>query len=238
MPASEISFMVAFAAGILSFLSPCVLPLVPSYLSYLTGATVADLTRSRLKEFRLTMLLNATSFIAGFSLIFTIFGLSASAIGALLLRHQALVQKLSGLIIIFFGLHMAGVLNVGLLNREKRVHFKPGQVGILKSFLMGIAFSAGWTPCIGPVLGSILILAGNSASMRTGAFLLVAYSMGLAVPFLAAAFSLGWLIKGLKQHAAWLPVITKASGWVMVVAGILVFTGIFARLSSLLPSSF
>jgi len=182
-------------------------------------------------------MVNALAFVAGFSAVFVTMGLSASAVGSLLLRHLEWVQRVGGLIIILGGLHMAGVLRLGLLQQERRLRIKPGRAGMAGSFLMGLAFSAGWTPCVGPVLGSILLLAANTASMGAGAVLLAAYSLGMALPFIAAAAGLEWVMGRLRRHARWLPLITAGSGWVMVIAGVLVATGIFARLSALgLPS--
>ncbi|MBE3580537.1 MAG: cytochrome c biogenesis protein CcdA [Thermoanaerobacteraceae bacterium] len=238
MAPSEVSLLVALTAGVISFLSPCVIPLVPSYLTYLAGTSAAQLAHGVPGKVRLTLLVNALAFVAGFSAIFVTMGLSASAIGALLLKHLDWVQRVGGLIIILWGLHMAGVLKVGLLQQERRVKFKPGRAGIAGSFLMGLAFSAGWTPCVGPVLGSILILAANTASIGTGAVLLASYSLGMTLPFMAAAVGLEWVMGKLKRHTRWLPLVTTVSGWIMVIAGILVATGIFARLSGLGPLSF
>jgi len=232
MPETSVSLIAAFTAGLISFLSPCVLPLVPSYLSYLAGTTLAELARTETKGVRMAVLGNAFLFVMGFSLIFILLGLSASTIGALLLRYQAFLRKLSGVIVIIFGLHMAGILKLQLLNLEKRFHFRPRKAGPLSPLLLGMAFSAGWTPCIGPVLGSILVLAGNSASLSTGAYLLSAYSLGLGVPFLVAAFSWGWFLQGLTRYGAWMPRLVKASGWVLVGAGLLILTGNWDRLAS------
>lgn len=232
MPETSVSLIAAFTAGLISFLSPCVLPLVPSYLSYLAGTTLAELAKTETKGVRMAVFGNAFLFVMGFSLIFILLGLSASTIGALLLRYQALLRKVSGVIVIIFGLHMAGILKLQLLNLEKRFHFQPRKAGPLSAFLLGMAFSAGWTPCIGPVLGSILVLAGNSASLSTGAYLLSAYSLGLGVPFLIAALSWGWFLQGLTRHKSWLPRLVKASGWVLVGAGLLILTGNWDRLAS------
>lgn len=231
MPETSVSLIAAFTAGLISFLSPCVLPLIPSYLSYLAGTTLAELARTETKGVRLAVLGNAFLFVMGFSLIFVLLGLSASTIGTLLLQYQALLRKLSGVIVMIFGLHMAGVLKLQLLNLEKQFHFRPRKAGPLSALLLGMAFSAGWTPCIGPVLGSILLLAGNSASLSTGAYLLSAYSLGLGVPFLVAALSWGWFLQGLKRYGTWMPRLVKASGWVLVGAGLLILTDSWNRLS-------
>lgn len=236
----NVSMGMAFLAGLLSFLSPCVLPLFPTYLSYLTGVSIAELTvpEATCPRLRLSIMANALLFITGFSLVFVAFGLSASALGKLFIRHQNLLRQVSGGMIIFFGLHMAGLLHFNWLIREKRVHYVPLKGGRLNSLLMGMAFSAGWTPCIGPILASILLMASQSASFLTGAYLLVIYSLGLALPFLLAALSLGWLVEFLRRHASLLPLVTRVSGWLMIGTGLLILTNSFARLSGYIPFSF
>lgn len=229
----QISIGIAMGAGLASFLSPCVLPLVPTYLTYITGVSATQLAEKNSGRFRVNVMINASAFILGFSLMFIAFGLSASALGKLLLLHQILLRRISGLIIIFFGLNMTGLLKLGLLQREKRMGFTPGKAGPLNSLLLGIVFSAGWTPCIGPILGSILLLAGSSANLTSGAFLLAAYSLGLAIPFLIAALSVGWLMAGMRRYSHLLPSITIIGGILMIVLGIMVFTNFIARLSAI-----
>lgn len=223
----------AVLAGLVSFLSPCVLPLVPTYLSYLTGVSVRELSGEGLSGMRAAVLKNALAFIGGFAVVFIAFGLSASALGQLLARHQVLLRRVSGAMIILFGLQMTGLIKVGALHREKRVAFAPGKAGVFNSLLMGMAFSAGWTPCIGPVLGSILLLASNSSGAWEGGYLLAAYSLGLAIPFLAAAVAVGPLAKGLRRWSHLLPLVAVLGGALMVVVGVMVFTGYFSRLSGL-----
>lgn len=238
MPEVNITLGMAFLAGLVSFLSPCVLPLVPTYLTYLTGASVTELSAPETARLRLAVLANALLFVTGFSLVFLAFGLSASALGKLLIRHQDLLRQVSGVLIIIFGLHMAGLLQFNRLMREKRIHFVPRRAGRLNSLLMGMAFSAGWTPCIGPILASILLLAGQSASLLTGAYLLAMYALGMALPFIMAALALGWLVGALRRHASLLPLMAKIGGWLMIGTGLLVLTNSFARLSVYVPFSF
>jgi cytochrome c-type biogenesis protein len=231
-PEPFVSFVVAFFAGLASFLSPCILPLVPAFLAYLAGSAATfdgrDGVNMRSKAF-----LNAFVFVAGFTLVFVAFGLSASAIGRFLIQHQLIVQRASGAAIVFFGLSMAGVLRIGAMGKEKHLAFKWDKGGWVGSLLLGMAFSAGWTPCVGPILASILIMAGSSASMRYGALLLAVYSLGLALPFLAAAASLGWLENLLKRHSEKLALVTKIGGWVLVAIGVLMATGTLSRLSGM-----
>ena len=230
----QVPLGMAVLAGLVSFLSPCVLPLVPTYLSYLTGVSVQELSGQRSSGLRAAVLKNALAFVGGFAVVFIAFGLSASALGQLLARYQVLLRRVSGAMIILFGLHMTGLIKVGALHREKRAGFAPGKAGISNSLLMGMAFSAGWTPCIGPVLSSILLLASNSAGAWEGGYLLAAYSLGLAIPFLAAALAVGPLAKGLRRWAHLLPLVSVLGGALMVLVGVMVFTGYFSRLSGLL----
>ncbi|WP_034634747.1 cytochrome c biogenesis CcdA family protein [Desulfofundulus thermocisternus] len=237
MPEVNVTLGAAFLAGLVSFLSPCVLPLIPTYLAYLAGVSVTELAAPGTARLRLLLLTNALLFVAGFSLVFVALGLSASALGKLLLRHQNLLRQVSGVLIIFFGLHMAGLLRLKWLMKEKRVHFIPQKAGWLNSLLMGMAFSAGWVPCIGPVLASILLLAGQSESLTRGVCLLASYSLGMALPFLAAALGAGYLMQVLRRHASLLPVVARAGGWLLVGMGLLVLSNAFARLSSFVPLS-
>jgi cytochrome c-type biogenesis protein len=237
LPEVNVSLGTAFLAGLVSFLSPCVLPLIPTYLAYLAGVSVTELAAPGTARLRLLLLTNALLFVAGFSLVFVALGLSASALGKLLLRHQNLLRQISGVLIIFFGLHMAGLLRLKWLMKEKRVHFIPQKAGWLNSLLMGMAFSAGWVPCIGPILASILLLAGQSESLTRGACLLASYSLGLALPFLIAALGVGHLVQALRRHASLLPLVARLGGWLLIGMGLLVLTNAFARLSSFVPLS-
>lgn len=225
--------MLALGAGLVSFLSPCVLPLLPTYLTYITGVSTNQLSVEKNSLLKINVLLNALAFISGFSLIFILFGLSASAVGKLLLRNQILLRKTSGIIIIFLGLNMLGLLKLDWFQREKRFSFIPGKAGPLNSLLLGMVFSAGWTPCIGPILGSILLVASNTANLTMGIYLLSAYSLGLAIPFLLAALSIGWLMPLIRRWSYLLPIINKISGVLMIILGVMMFTNYLARLSSI-----
>lgn len=233
MVLESVSLLLALGAGLLSFLSPCVLPLVPTYLSYLAGASLADLGDSDNLEFKRRLWGNALAFVAGFSLVFIFLGLSASALGQLLLTHKGLLRQVSGVLIILFGLHLTGLLRWSWLQRERRVHFIPRQATPLNSVLMGMAFSAGWTPCIGPTLGSILMLSSNSATIWQGGALLAVYSAGLAIPFLTVTMAVKPAVRLLRRWSRWIPVITVLSGVLMVIIGVMVYTNYFVRLSGL-----
>jgi len=227
----EISLAVALTAGLFSFFSPCCLPLIPTYLTYLTGATFPELTVQGIKPVRRRLLLNAVAYVAGFALVFITLGLSASALGSFLLRHQQFLRQVSGIIIIVLGLHMAGILRLPVLYRERRVHYQPQAVGPGNAFLLGMAFSFGWTPCVGPILAAILLYASTSATLRTGALLLAVYSLGLGLPFLLLAIFCGQCLPFCKRLGPQLGKIQCASGILLVIFGVLVATGYFTKLS-------
>jgi cytochrome c-type biogenesis protein len=221
-----LGLFVAFAAGLLSFLSPCVLPLVPSYIGFLTGMTLPEVT-----DRRRPALIHATLFVAGFSLVFILLGASATALGRALNQYQVWIQRIGGVLIIGFGLICLGAVRADALMRERRVQLEEKPVGYLGSLLVGMAFAAGWTPCIGPVLGAILGLAATSTDLARGTLLLVAYSAGLAVPFLLAAVALESFLGWFQRFRRYLPWVMRVSGALLVFVGILMVTGQFTRLA-------
>ena len=218
---------VAFLAGLLSFLSPCVLPLVPSYLSYVTGMSGVAELRSR----RHLALLHATLFVVGFSLIFITLGATATAFGRLLNAYQHWLERVGGALIVVFGLYTVGALKIGLLSREARIQLGDKPLGYLGSVLAGMAFGAGWTPCIGPILGSILLYTSSQADFGRGLSLLLAYSLGLAIPFLVAAGALeaflGWFQR-FRKYIGW---VERIAGALLVVVGVMMMLGLFTLLS-------
>jgi len=225
---------VAFLAGLLSFLSPCVLPVVPSYLSYITGVTGA----AELKERRHLALAHAALFVIGFSFIFILLGATATALGRVLNYYQHWLERAGGVLIIVFGLFTMGVLKIGLFSREMRVQLGDKPLGYFGSAIAGMAFGAGWTPCIGPILGSILlyITASPDANLARGLPLMLAYSAGLAIPFLlaAAAFERFLLVsKQFRKHIMW---VERIAGALLVVFGLLLASGQFSRLAALLQA--
>ncbi|HEU4570568.1 MAG TPA: cytochrome c biogenesis CcdA family protein [Gemmatimonadales bacterium] len=222
---------VAFLAGVLSFLSPCVLPLVPSYLGFITGMTASEMTGRR----RLAMV-QATLFVLGFSVIFLLLGAGATALGGALRSHKDLVGRLGGVLILFFGLVTMGVVKIQALQMEARVHLQERPLGALGPFLVGMAFGAGWTPCIGPVLGGILSLAGTQDTMGRGLVLLGAYSAGLAIPFLVAAWAVESFFDWFQRFRRYLPWVQRVAGVLLVIVGILLITGEFTRLAGYLNS--
>lgn len=221
-----LGLFVAFLAGLLSFLSPCVLPLVPSYIGFLTGMTLPEMTGRR----RIA-LLHAVLFVAGFSLIFILLGASATALGGALKYYQAWIARVGGVLVILFGLLCLGVVKAGFLEQERRLQLQHKPVGYLGSVLVGMAFGAGWTPCIGPVLGAILSLAATSDSVPRGMLLLGAYSAGLAVPFLLAAVAVESFLEWFQRFRRYLPWVMRVSGVLLIFVGILMATGQFTRLA-------
>jgi cytochrome c-type biogenesis protein len=226
-----LGFMVAFLAGLLSFLSPCVLPLVPSYVGFITGMTLPEVTGRRRAA-----LTHALLFVAGFSLVFVLLGASATALGRALNYYQVWLQRVGGVLIILFGLLCLGVFKVGLLTQERRLHLERKPVGYLGSLLVGMAFAAGWTPCIGPVLGGILGLAATSSDVTRGMQLLAAYSAGLALPFLIAAVAIDSFLDWFQRFRRFLPWVMRVSGVMLIVVGVLLVTGEFTRLAGWLQS--
>src|SRR5919112_1186921 len=179
---SDVAVPIAFGAGLASFLSPCVLPLIPSYVTFITGMTLDDLPRARR-----TALVHALLFVLGFSLIFLALGASATIIGRLLVTYRVWISRVGGLLVLAFGLYLLGVFNLGVFSRERRIHITDKPLGYLGTVIVGVAFGAGWTPCIGPILGTILTYAATQAEVSRGVALLAAYSLGLAVPFVLSA---------------------------------------------------
>jgi cytochrome c-type biogenesis protein len=223
---AALGIAVAFTAGVLSFLSPCVLPLVPSYIGFLTGMTYPE-TGTR----RRVALGHALLFIAGFSLVFILLGASATAVGRALNYYQTWVQRIGGALIIVFGLLCLGVWRPTLLAGDLRLNLDRKPVGYLGSTLVGMAFAAGWTPCIGPVLGGILGLAATSRDVLQGMLLLSAYSAGLGLPFLIAAVALESFLAWFQRFRPFLPWVMRASGAMLVIVGVLLVTGEFTRLA-------
>ena len=232
--ASSLSFGLAFVAGVVSFLSPCVLPLVPSYVTFVTGMTLDELTANGRQAARRRAVLHSRLFVLGFTLVFVALGATATALGATLRRALPLMQQIGGIVIAVFGLSMLGVLRLPSLMREKRVHLASKPAGFAGSVLVGVAFGAGWTPCIGPVLATILLYAGMEATMTRGMLLLVAYSIGLGIPFLVAAVGLNWYLAGARHVMRWLRPLELGAGVLLVVMGVLMFTGHFATLANYL----
>ncbi len=223
---------VAFLAGLLSFLSPCVLPVVPSYLSYVTGISgVAEMQRRRHLA-----VLHAALFVLGFTLIFVALGATATALGRLLNTYQHWLERIGGLLILFFGLYCVGALRIGFLSREARFDLGDKPLGFLGSVLAGMAFGAGWTPCIGPILGSILLYTSSRADFGQGLAMLLAYSLGLAVPFLFAAWALEWFLGWMQRFRRYIGWVERIAGVLLILFGLLLLTGTFTLMSGWLQN--
>ena len=218
---------VAFLGGLLSFLSPCVLPLVPSYLSYITGMGGA----AEIQQRRHLALLHAVFFVLGFSFIFIALGATATVFGRVLNTYQQWLERVGGALIIVFGLYTMGVLRIGLLSREARLDLGDKPLGFLGSVLAGMAFGAGWTPCIGPILGSILLFTSTQADFGHGLGLLIAYSLGLAIPFLVAAYALEAFLAWFTRFRKYLRYVERVAGVLLVAFGVLLMLGAFSILS-------
>ncbi|OYV67141.1 MAG: hypothetical protein B7Z74_10035 [Deltaproteobacteria bacterium 21-66-5] len=229
----QVSFALAFVAGLASFLSPCVLPVVPGYVSFVTGATLDHLRTAQHDSARRQAAVHASLFILGFSLLFVVLGASATALGTVVRRALPLIQQIGGAVIVLFGLSMLGLIRLPLLMQEWRVRLAAKPAGRLGSVAAGIAFGAGWTPCIGPVLATILLYAGMSATVLHGAALLAAYAAGLGIPFFVAAVAFNWFLARTRLLRRWLLPIERAAAVVMIVAGALLFTGRFSAMSRL-----
>jgi cytochrome c-type biogenesis protein len=223
----NLGILVAFAAGMLSFLSPCVLPLVPSYVTVITGMTLEDLQQTKRET-----LLHALTFVVGFSLIFLALGAGATVFGQLMLRYREWISRVGGVLIIVFGLYLLGLLNLGFLARDTRLHLKNKPLGYFGTLVVGIAFGAGWSPCIGPILGAILTMAANEADLQRGLVLLLAYSAGLAVPFLLAALMVDRFLKlfaKLRTQMIW---VNRFAGVMLILVGILMVTDRFTMMAT------
>ena len=228
----SLGVVVALSAGLFSFLSPCVLPLFPSYISFITGMSVADLTTDLGGAARRRVLLHALAFIFGFGVVFVSLGASFSVLGQLLLDYRVWIRRIGGLLIVVFGLSIVGVLRIGFLGRTQQLQLRQKPAGYVGSFLVGVTFGIGWTPCVGPILGAILTLASTAENVGRGIALLVAYSAGLGVPFLLSALALGPFLRVFKRYRPFIPAVERAAGVLLVVVGVLVFTNYYVLLNA------
>lgn len=229
-----VSLGLAFLAGLVSFLSPCVFPIVPSYVGFVTGLTLDELKDGNRSDARRQAAVHAALFVLGFSLVFLALGASATALGGVLRRSLPLLQQIGGVVIAGFGLYLLGILKIPALMRERRVQLASKPAGKLGSVVVGVAFGAGWTPCIGPVLASVLLYASFEETLFQGMVLLGAYALGLGIPFFVSAVALNWFLAGSTRVRRWLLPLERAAGAVMLLVGVLLFTGHFAVISSFL----
>lgn len=223
----SVGLPLAFLAGVLSFLSPCVLPLIPSYVSFITGLSLEDAGGRRWAA-----VTHALFFVLGFTVIFVALGASATALGGLLRYHRVWLERIGGGLIVLFGLYLLGAFQWSVLARERRIHLHDKPVGYLGSALVGLAFGAGWSPCIGPILGAVLTYTSATATLGQGIVLLLAYSLGLGLPFLVAALAIDRFIGWFQRYRRFIPIVTRVAGGILVLVGVLLATGYFTLLAT------
>jgi len=228
----SLGVLVAFSAGIFSFLAPCVLPLFPSYLCFITGMSFDHLTTNPSAVGRWRTITHSLAFIVGFSLVFIGLGASFSLAGQLLLDYRDWIRQIGGALIVVFGLYIAGIIRIGWFGRTRQIQVQTKPAGYLGSLAVGVTFAIGWTPCVGPILGSILSLAGTEATVERGMALLVAYSAGLALPFFIASLALGRFLNFFDRYATLIPLVERVAGGLLVIVGLLVFTNYFVILNA------
>jgi cytochrome c-type biogenesis protein len=229
---NTVGLAVAFGAGLASFVSPCVLPLIPSYVTFITGMSLDDVQHA--EHARRTAIAHAICFVIGFSLVFLALGASATLVGRLLVMYRVWVSRIGGLLVLAFGLYLLGVLKVGIFSRERRVQFADKPLGYLGTVIVGVAFGAGWSPCIGPILGSILMYAASEAQVSRGLVLLAAYSLGLAIPFLLAAVAIERFLvafQAVRRHLVW---VERVAGAVLVIVALLMITNYMSVITNVL----
>jgi cytochrome c-type biogenesis protein len=228
----NISYAVAFAAGILTYLSPCLLPLIPSFVLYISGITLGELKDASRRGATLTKIAaHSLLFIIGFSVIFILLGLTATAVGKVLFQYQKVIRIAGGILIMAFGLYLTGALKLDFLVKERRLKLPVKGATYLGSFLIGVTFAAAWTPCAGPILGSILVLAGTKANVVLGARLLSVYSLGIAVPFFITALAADLVLEKFKKFEKAVGVINVVAGVFLIIVGFLVVTNYLAVIS-------
>jgi cytochrome c-type biogenesis protein len=219
-----VSFPAAFTAGILSFLSPCVLPLIPAYFTFITGFSLEELTENRNSEIRKKVFLSTVLFVSGFSLIFILMGASASYLGSLMFNHRELIRILGGILIMLMGVHLTGIIRIPGLDVEKRINIEKKPLHFLGIVIIGMAFGAGWSPCIGPLLGSILIIAGSQETVWQGIVLLAVYSAGLVLPFIIISVFIHLLLIFIKKASRVLQYVNAAAGILLIIVGLILVT--------------
>ncbi len=232
---TQVGYITAFLGGILSFLSPCVLPLIPSYVSFITGISFEDFKAGDKARIRKLTIFNSLAFVIGFSTVFVLLGISSSYVGKLMAVYYDHIRIVGGIIVIVLGLYVMGVLKLNFLASEKRVHLKSKPRGYFGSYIVGLTFGAGWTPCIGPILGSILLIASTTGSAWDGFILLLIYSMGLAIPFMATSLAINTFISKFAAIQKYMKVIMVISGLLLIGFGVILLTDKVYLLLSIAP---
>ena len=235
MAGLEISYVAAAGGGIISFLSPCVLPLVPAYLCLIAGTSLEELTTddegATLKGINWRVVAMSILFVLGFSTVFILLGASASFINRLIIEHLDLLSKIAGAVIIIFGIHMTGLVRIPLLYREARFNSIDKPQNWFGPYVIGLAFGFGWTPCIGPILGTILAIAASDSSLGYGISLLGVYSLGLGIPFILAAFAINGFLKFMRRFRRYFKLVEMGTGLILIATGVLIFSGQFQILA-------
>ena len=236
----EITFFGAFVAGLLSFVSPCVLPLIPAYISFLGGASLGQLTEEGGVDSatQKRVFYSAFAFVLGFSTIFISLGATATALSTLIAQHSLLLSQIAGTILVIFGLHYMGVFRIGFLNFEKRFHLENKPAGLIGSYILGLAFAFGWTPCVGPILASVLMVAASGDSTSYGILLLTVYAAGLGIPFLIAAFAVKPFMAFISRFKKQMRKIEITISVLLIITGIAIFTGNLAEVANWLLNTF
>ena len=230
----SVSVFAAFAAGVVSFLSPCVLPLVPGYISIVSGISLEQLQAERSASMTRTVILNSVFFILGFSVTFIALGASATFLGQFIMGQMSILYRIAGIIIIIFGLHLMGIFKIPFLYQDKRFHGVDKPRGMLGAFVLGLAFAFGWTPCIGPILAGILTFASTKETVYQGVFLLAVYSAGLGLPFLLTSLGLNRFLSFYGRFKRHFHTVEVLSGVLVIAVGLLILTNNFTRLSGYL----
>jgi len=231
---TDVSFLAAFAGGIFSFISPCVLPLVPGYISFISGVSfddikgIKEMSAEKAAERRRQLLLTSLAFVLGLSLVFVAFGASATVLARLLGRHQPILEKIAGVVVIIFGLHLAGIFRIKWLDMDTRRQSGGRPAGLIGAFVVGVAFAFGWTPCIGPILGGILVIAGSKETVSEGIALLAVYSAGLGVPFVLTALAMDRFFLASARIRKHYKTIERVSGGLLILLGVLILTNQFS----------
>ena len=224
MITETVSYPAAFLAGLLSFLSPCVLPLIPAYITFITGFSIEELTEGYNKSIRTKVVLSTVAYVLGFSFVFILLGASASFIGQLIQNYSSIIRIAGGILVIFLGLHLTGLLPMRFLYFEKRLHISEKPLHFLGTFMIGMAFGAGWSPCIGPMLGSILFLASAQETIWSGVGLLAVYSSGLAIPFILISLSINYFLNLLNRVKRAMKIFNATAGILLIIIGIILVT--------------
>lgn len=227
MFAETVSYHIAFLAGLLSFFSPCILPLIPAYFTLITGFSLEDLTKGGNNKVRKKVFFSTISFVSGFSLIFILLGSSATYLGGFISKYTNIIRITGGVVIIILGVHLSGLVRITWLDFEKRVQITKKPIHLFGTFIIGMAFGSGWTPCIGPLLGSILILAGNQETVSQGIILLSFYASGMAIPFIIISVLINYLMVFIKKASKILKYVNAVSGILLIIVGFFLVSSSF-----------